>query len=142
MSYKIGQVIFAVLNRKNHVYPMQVTEIITKKTMKGEVISYKLQGGPDKSTSILLEQIDGEIFETADVARAELINRATKQINKLVDSAVVKASEWYGENRDLSSIDGLPDFTMKKSSMTIEDDTIMLEDGTIAKVRLPSALTG
>ncbi len=140
MSYKIGQVIFTILNKKNHIYPMQVTEIITKKTMKGEEISYKLQGGPDKLSSILLDQIDGEVFETADIARNELINRATKQINKLVDSAIIKATEWYGENIQPSSIDDLPDFTSKKISLT--EDTIILEDGTVAKIRLPSALTG
>jgi hypothetical protein len=34
--YSIGQVLFVVLNKKSQIYPMQVIEIITKKTLQGE----------------------------------------------------------------------------------------------------------
>jgi len=98
MAYRVGQVLFVVLHKKMQVYPMMVVEEITKRTMKGEETNYVLQGGVDPSTTILLNQVDGEIFESADEAKYVLTNRATAQIEKIVDAAVSKASEWYSSD--------------------------------------------
>jgi hypothetical protein len=148
MKYTIGQVLFAVLNKKNQVYPMQVVEIITKKTLKGEEVQYLLQGGSNKTTTIMLDKVDGEIFDSADVARRTLISRATKQINRLVDTAVVKSKEWYGSSDvpEPQTIQGLPDFDpdhiMDEQEVgdveQQEQTTVMLADGTVAKIKMPS----
>lgn len=137
-SYEVGQILFVVLNKKNQVYPMQVIEEITKKTLKGEVKTYVLQGGSDPNSTVVLDQIDGEVFDSSEEVRRVLLARATNQINKLVSVAVSKSKEWYlgsgTENvlNDLKKSD-LPHQVQK----TIEDEelTVTLPDGTKARLK-------
>lgn len=142
MTYKIGQVLFIVLNKKSQVYPMQVVEIITKKSLQGEDIKYLLQGGSNKTATVLLNEIDGEIFDSSEKARQVLVKRATSQINKLVDAAVSKSKEWYGSDVVTSDTNRFEDFSdvVKQITEDSSDDgdderpTVVLPDGTVAKV--------
>lgn len=97
MKYSVGQVLFVILKSENRVYPMQVIEEITKKTLGGEEISYmvKAGSGDDPKTKMLITEVSGEIFDSASKARGALTERATSVINRLVDVAVQKANEWY-----------------------------------------------
>lgn len=146
--YAIGHVLYVVLSKKNQVYPMQVVEIITKKTLKGEEISYILQAGSEKTSRVQLEQVDGEIFDTPEKARRVLTQRATTQVNKLIDFAVSKSSEWYGEPKENSHVElpqmirNLPDLT-QETSHAIEQEpqedatSVVMPDGSVVKVKLP-----
>lgn len=145
--YSIGQVLFVVLSKKNQVYPMQVIEVITKKTLGGEDVSYVLQAGSDKNSRIMLDQVDGEIFDSVEVAKKTLIQRATLQISKLIDIAVKKAVEWYNYNEGETSpqtIQDLPEFVMKQKPVALpqEADTtsVVMPDGTVVNVKLPEIL--
>lgn len=144
MTYTIGQILFVVLSNKNQVYPMQVVEVITKKTLKGEEVSYLLQAGSD-GTTIMLDKIDGEIFDSSEKARKTLVQRATQQINKLVDAAVKKSTEWYKSPPKVAvmqTIEDLPDFSDKIDRPVESEDAaaVMLPDGTVAKVKMPVSL--
>jgi hypothetical protein len=130
--YLIGHIVFVVLSKKNQVYPMQVTEIITKRTLQGEETSYILQAGADRDSKISMDQIDGEVFESPERARQTLMNRASQQINRLIDMAIAKSAEWYGspveEKDEIDDVKVIDDLI----------ETVMLPDGTIAKVKLPN----
>lgn len=133
MTYHVGQVLFVVLQKKMQVYPMMVVEEITKRTMRGEETNYVLQGGVDPSTTILLNQVDGEIFESADEAKYVLTNRATAQIERLVDAAVTKASEWYSS----SPVTDKPQTQVMSLSSPTESESLKVElpDGTVANLK-------
>lgn len=133
MKYSIGQVVFVVLSKKNQVYPMRVVEVITKKTLMGEDISYVLQAGQDGSSTVLLNEIDGEVFNTSEDVKNALTERATLQISRLVDAALSKSKEWYGEN--LPNIS--PEVHEEQSDSDENSSTVVFSDGTIAKVKLP-----
>lgn len=143
--YSIGQVLYVVLTKKSQVYPMQVVEVITKKTLDGEDVSYILQAGSEKTSKIELSTVDGEIFETAERARKTLIERATSQINKLIDLASKKSIEWYGDlpsKENLQSIQGLPELTVNNAVNTVKNHsedvkTVTMPDGSVVKVKLP-----
>lgn len=106
------------------IYPMMIIEEIVKRTMQGEEVNYMLQGGSDPSTTILLNQVDGEIFESAEEAKYVLTNRATQQIEKLVDSAVGRANEWYKfDNQETSEALTLPE-EQDKIKITLPDGTV------------------
>jgi hypothetical protein len=66
--YSIGQVLFVILSKKSQVYPMQVIETITKRTLNGEEVSYVLQAGAEKSSQITLDKVEGEVFDSAEKA--------------------------------------------------------------------------
>lgn len=95
MKYQVGQVLYVVLRKETRVFPMQVVEEITKKTLEGEVTSYMVRGGQDPKAQLLITDIDGEIFDSSDKAKQVLIDRATASINRLMDSAVASAQKWY-----------------------------------------------
>lgn len=132
MSYHVGQIIFVVLNKKIQVYPMMIIEEIVKRTLEGENVNYVLQGGSDSASTILLNQIDGEIFESADEAKYVLTSRATEQIERMVDLAVERSKEWYKK-------DSQTDVQQEKEIMTLPNEKesikITLPDGTIANLK-------
>jgi hypothetical protein len=131
MRYEVGQVLFVILSKKSQVYPMMVVEEITKKTLQGENVNYVLRGGADPTSTVLLNQVDGEIFESAEEAKKTLISRATSQIERLVLNAVTKSKEWYSKSAIQETIvHELPEVT--------DVPTIVLSDGTIARVKMPS----
>jgi len=118
------------------VYPMMVVEEITKKTLYGEETNYVLQGGSDHSSTILLDKVEGEIFESAEEAKYVLTTRATSRIEQIVDSAVEKAAEWYqSKEKDVS------DQVMSLQTQTSQVETadavkVELPDGTIANLKM------
>jgi hypothetical protein len=85
---------------------------------------------------VLLNQVDGEIFESAEEAKYVLTNRATQQIEKIVDMAVIRASEWYSNN--------LHEPIAAQQAMTLPTDSdvvkVELPDGTIANLKSPSSM--
>lgn len=139
--YSIGQVLYVVLSKKNQVYPMQVIETITKRTLQGEEISYVLQAGADKDSKVTLDKVEGEVFETSEKARKTLVQRATAQINRLVDTAVTKSSEWYNVVDQPQSIHDLPDLIPKTVHQVDEEtSTVSMPDGSVVRVKLPSIM--
>jgi uncharacterized protein YggE len=155
--YAIGQVLFIVLSKKNQVYPMQVVEVITKRMLNGEEVSYVLQAGADKATKITLDQVEGEVFDTHEKARKTLTQRATSQINKLVDVAISKAGEWYGASiappppqpKEIPRmIQDLPDLMSKHEQQQQpqqlqltpqrhESTMVTMPDGSVVRVKIP-----
>ena len=138
--YTIGQVLFVVLSKKNQVYPMQVVETITKRTLRGEEVSYVLQAGSDRTSKVTLDTVDGEIFDSAEKARNTLTQRATLQINKLIDIALSKSSEWYGLDQQPQTINDLPDLLpipVKRDEDVEDVSMVAMPDGSIVKVKLP-----
>ena len=140
--HTIGQVLFVVFTKKNQVYPMQVVEVIIKKTLQGEEVRYLFRGGSDKGTNLFLDQVDGEVFDSADKARSTLVVRATTQINRLVDNALAKSKEWYGIHpaREPQTIDDLPDLSTMQRPPVGHDDIdeapiVELPNGTMARLR-------
>jgi len=154
--YAVGQILYFILAKKNQVYPMQVVEMITKRTLTGEEVSYILQAGPEKETKLTFDQVDGEVFDSPDVLRQTLIQRATLQVNKLIDNAVSKSDTWYVQSKSNVSntsiqlpqtIQNLPEFITKNDQQIqqkiIDDDDdsmVTMPDGSVMRVKLPSIM--
>ncbi len=113
MSYAVGQVFYVVLNKQAAVYPMQVVEEITKKTLEGAVTTYMVRG-QDAEKQMIITDIDGEIFDSADAARKALIDRVSQSITERVDTAVSQAKEWYPTGFESAS--GDPMAMIKKTT--------------------------
>jgi len=135
MSYKVGQILYVVPTKQTAVYPMQVIEEITKKSLNGVEIDYVLRAGGEDPKTILHREIRGEIFETADKAKMILTERATKSVHMLVEAAYKKSLEWYPTT-------GTPPTRQKNepSETKPSEHTVTLEDGTVARIKLPDIL--
>lgn len=133
MQHNVGKVLYVILSKKGQVYPMRIIEEITKKTLKGEEVNYVVQAGSDVNSTILLSQIEGEIFETPGEARRVLVSRATEQIDRLVSAAVAKAKDWYALQVDEHEVHELPEETSVNES---ESGFVTLPDGTVARIKM------
>lgn len=133
MQYSVGKVLYVILSKKGQVYPMRIIEEITKKTLRGEEVNYVVQAGSDVNTTILLSQIEGEIFETPDEARRVLVARATDQIDRLVSVAVAKANDWYALQADEQEVHELPEEITEKER---ESGFVTLPYGTVARIKM------
>lgn len=137
MRYSVGQVLYVIVNKKGQVYPMRIIEEITKKTLSGEEVNYVLQVGKESTATILLDEVEGEIFETPEEARLTLIDRATRQIEKIVSVAVLKSKEWYSQPGAQQSISSQEIHELPPPTYT-NDNVVTLPDGTVARLKLPS----
>lgn len=157
--YKIGQVLYVVLNKKNVVMPLLVVKELLERTIEGEAVTYMVRGGQDANTTISMADVDGEVFLTAASAKKSLTERATASINKLVDAAVLRAREWYPGASEMPSVDDALHLVAKQAGpqrpappvdprdvgLGIDSSFIELPDGTMARVnsvKLPSAMGG
>lgn len=108
MNYRVGQILYVILKREaSSIYPMQVVEEITKKTLNGEETSYILRAGSDPRKTFSVSEIDGEIFDSSENAKKILIDRVVKIVSDRVDTAINKAMEWYPNGFEKSSEDTL-----------------------------------
>jgi hypothetical protein len=144
MDYNVGQILYIVFSKDNKVIPGQVYEEITKKTFDGIKIDYNIRIGGDDKTTMTLEEIDGEVFETPDVAIEVLSDRAKKSIVKLVNSASEKAKIWYSkaekEKESTSSKKILIDSekeVIEFNEQQVVEPTLQKESTDIMKVKLP-----
>ena len=140
MTHFIGQIVFVILAKKNQLIPLQVFEIVSKKTLNGEEVNYMLKAG-DSEELVNLNSIDGEIFDSLDDARVALTERASKAISRLVENASEKAKLWYGQPHAespsvMSGLQKQPVAQQNQQGKT----TIKLPDGTLAHVTLPDIL--
>lgn len=144
MSYVVGQVLYVVPSHKVAIHPMQVIEEIVKKTLVGTEVGYVLRGGPDEKMTIKLEEVQGEIFDSAETARVTLVDRATRQIGRLVDSAIKHASEWYpGSVHESNHSDASSDIINSVKAQNVKQkkgDVIVEIDGMPVPIKLPDQL--
>jgi hypothetical protein len=101
MKLNVGQIVYVIPDKQTVVYPMRVDEEITKKIWHAGEISteteYSLKSGGANPKHYLLSSIQGEVFESAEHARTVMLDRATRSVNKHIELAVNKATEWFAE---------------------------------------------
>lgn len=135
MKYSVGQILYVIPSKQTSVYPMQIVEEVTKKSLTGDIETiYMVRGGPDTKDVIRLDEISGEIFDSADIVHKTLIERVTVQITRLVDSATKKAHEWFTDTPNRPVTLNVQD-THKKI-----DTVVDLGGGIMGTVKLPDIM--
>ncbi len=133
MSYKIGQVLYVLLNRETKICPVQVVEEITKRTLTGETTTYIVKLGK-KGETVSLSDLDGQVFDSVEVLRTTLYERITRSVENIITNTVKKSQEWYRVD-DVVQIHH--EVESSEAQQAEEDAMITLPDGTVAKIRMP-----
>lgn len=140
MSYRIGQVLYVLLNRETKICPVQVVEEIIKKTLSGETTTYVVKAGKN-SELVSLSDIDGQVFESIETLRKVLHDKVIKTVDNIILTTTKKAAEWYHQPGVLhhSNVESNETINVEddKEKHPIDDAMIMLADGTVARVRGP-----
>ena len=135
MSYAVGQIIYALSNKETKVIPVQVVEVLFRKTLSGEETSYMVMLPDRKRTVAPLEKLQVEIFTSPEDLRHFMLKNATHGINNLINSALNISSETFTkEENDLIDPGGLikPD-TVDTESVQ-ESAEINMGDGMSGKL--------
>jgi hypothetical protein len=133
MSYKIGQVLYVLLNRETKICPVQVVEEITKRTLGGETTTYIVKLGK-KGETMSLSDLDGQVFDSIEVLRMTLYERITRSVENIITNTVKKSQEWYNVDDVIQVHREVESSEVLQSE---EDAMITLPDGTVAKIRMP-----
>jgi len=150
--YQVGQVLFIILNKKQQVIPVQVTEQVVRRSLSGEEISYSVSvPNREENRVIELDSIDGEVFESIKEVQTTMFEHANYVITTITDKAISVAEKRFDYTSQESSIGinefpslpSIPDVItsgneMARPSKNNEGDSIKveLENGTIANVNV------
>ena len=87
MSYFVGQIIYLLNIEKLKVYPVQVVEEITRKSLDGKQITYIVKLPDKEGTNVNLADINAKIFVDDKNLKSFMYENAKKNIDKLVSNA-------------------------------------------------------
>jgi len=107
-SYRVGQILYVVLHKETKIYPMQVVEEVSRKTLEGQAVTYMVRGGPSAGEPVAIDRVEGEFFDSAAKVQRALLERATSGINTMVEAAVAKAQEWYPSGFEETNSEDMP----------------------------------
>jgi hypothetical protein len=133
--YNVGQVLYVISTEHNKVLPFQVIEEITKKTLRGDEIFYKVVYGTDQTKTKLLSEIKDEIFTSLEDVRNHLMQNVTTWVNTQVEAARKAANTWYKTPDPTGLPDDMPSQGMQPSLS--DPHTVNTEDGDTNLVELP-----
>ena len=131
MSYKVGQILYVILHKRQTVIPAQVVEETVRRTLDGEQVTYSVHV-PNAKKAYTLSELDGDVYPSLDDVREKLVSNATAVIEDLISRAKSTEHEHFplpAEDLSPPLPNGLDDSITHK---------ITLEDGTVANVKMPS----
>lgn len=131
----IGQILYFIPAGKLMLYPLQVVEEVTKKTLKGIEVDYSLRMGNEKVVHYC--DLKGEVFESTEKARSIMLERASMQIDNMLQKAIKSAKEWYENVPDVIS-DDMPKLVDPSIDREGSVTVVELPDGTKARLKMPS----
>lgn len=143
--YTVGQVVYVSSSEQNKVMPLQIIEEITRKTLKGDEVHYKVVFGNDMTKTRYLSDIKGDVFTSLEAIRASLLKNATSWIDRQIEEARKYAHNTYknAQSHDFSEMD-TPQLPSGIHTPNASDDDVPgeeanlveLPDGRIVKARV------
>ena len=125
--YRVGQVIYTVLEDKQLVLPVKIIEEVTIKNLEGEKTNYKVLLPNHKNQKISIEKLD-KTFNDAQQASDFLIKNAKQAIDEMIFSAMSLEEKFFGSVKVKEEIDAC-----KKDNNSVKID---LGDGNVANINI------
>jgi len=136
--YEVGQILFVISKKGNKVFPVQVIEKTTKRTLKGETCTHSIMLPNGNETVAILEDIDVDVFSTHNEAYESMMRNAQSAIQQMIQRAKEVASNYFNRNHVEDTEDD-NDYGMGVSPSTVEDNQyVVLEDGRKARIKMSS----
>jgi hypothetical protein len=136
--YKIGQVIYIIANGTRTIEPVQVHSKQILESWEGTSVQHMCATVDNKTISLEKHSDKGllaGVFESVEEAKVHLFKLASEMVENLAVVAREKATSFE------SSQIGMTVDTSQSTETSIEDvSTVILDDGTKARVHLPDSL--
>ena len=141
-TYEVGSVLWIIHTDRPGLMAYRVVEEITKKTLEGEQIQYLVESATNKSKTVKLESIKGNIYEDSEEAKQKMIENATKAIDGMVVKIQANVDRFFNGKTQPTVNNPEPVIKVKASSSSLKPDHqwVVMEDGTKVQVKLPEVL--
>jgi hypothetical protein len=131
--YKVGQILYTLIENKHAIFPVQVIEEVTIKNLESETTTYKVLLPNSKNQKVDLNRFD-KVFPEINSASNYLLENAKKAISDMLVSSKkleVKFLKGNIEKEELKSQVDIVTCNNEKESVKID-----LGDGQLAKVNI------
>ena len=135
MSYEVGDIIWVVGTQRVGLKVYQIVEQVTRKTLLGTETFFMIKHPSEKSNpkTFPLENVKGKIFTSSSDVKVYMMQTAEEAIDNMIESSL----ELVGQtNQSIQIIQNEPSSNVSQKSPEAEKSTIILEDGTKAKVNI------
>jgi|SRR5210317_1229246 ribosome-associated translation inhibitor RaiA len=134
--YEVGNILWIISQEKPGVMPHRVIEEVTKKTLEGSTTQYVVEV-PGRNRSRILKETD-DVYTSIDSAKSELMSRAEKAIDKMLQRGNEIISEWSVVNVETSKKETLDDIQtsskIEPADNTVGQEMVTLPDGQKVKI--------
>lgn len=142
LNFVVGQVIYLLSRKDPKVYPALVCEEIKKKSLTGESINYMIRLPTEDLKEVELDRLDVEIFTSIASAKKAMIEKATSQINFILESAKeasnifeeFKVPDLLTEDLDTNKVESIS--TQTENDIDSEYATVDLGDGKMGRIKI------
>ena len=137
--YKIGQVLYIIVNDSKTIEPVQVHSKQILESWDGTTVQHMCATIGNKTISLENHSEKGllsGVFESVDSAKMHLLQLATELVEKLAKDAEDKSLMFEKPNESPETL-AQPESVPSSERAVDEVPTIVLEDGTKARVHLP-----
>jgi hypothetical protein len=133
--YEVGQILFVIAKKGNKVFPVQVIEKTTKKTLKGESCTHTVMLPNGNATVAVLEDIEVDVYSTSNEAYDSMMRNAQSAIQQMIHRAKEVASNYF--NRNQQEDDTVEEVLYDEPAEDKDSQYVMLEDGRRARIKIP-----
>ena len=136
--YKVGQVIYAIIEEKHMIIPVKVIEQIVIKNLDGEQTDYKVMLPNKKSQKVSIDKFN-LLFNDLDEVSEYLVENAKKSIDKMIESAIEVEDKYFVskvKSKEVSFIDDINACKIDNEKNIINGNSIKVDlgDGQIANI--------
>tara|TARA_Y100001970_G_C14184415_1_gene831680 strand:- start:803 stop:1237 length:435 start_codon:yes stop_codon:yes gene_type:complete len=141
MNYEVGNILWVVGHSRPGLKVLRVVEEVTKKNLNGTLVTYQVEqlSSSGKSKIISIDNIEGEIFSSAEEAKEYMKSSAEKAINKMISLSQDLIQTHWKKSPNINPNTEIVKTTSPPSENSKEEnyEYVELENGTRARIQLP-----
>ena len=97
--YKVGQIIYTILEEKYKIVPLQISEQVITKNLEGEFVSYKVIMPGKSKKKIELSKVNN-VWEDINIVKDHLLKNASEAIDSMLSEANNIEKKYFKEEED------------------------------------------
>jgi len=138
VKYKVGQILYSILEEKKVIIPIKVIEEITIKNEEGEQTNYKVALPNTKNQKVKISMFE-KVFLDLDEVSDYLIGNAKNAIEKMVEDAIYLEEDYFKVSRAKKQLE-VDKSNIENIACNNEDNSVKinLEDGKVANFDINS----
>ena len=133
--YRVGQILYTILDSKHAIFPVKVVEEVTIKNLESEKTNYKVLLPNSKEQKVDLDRFD-KVFSTIEESSSYLIENAKNAIQNLVKSSTDLEKKYFSDS--VSVVEKEERFVENIDACNNDVNSVKIDlgDGQSAKINL------